>query len=697
MSFDAAAVPPFFEPGGGLENHLPGYEARTAQRDMAHEVGLVLERGGCLVAEAPTGVGKSLAYLLPSLLWARESGLPVLVATYTKALQDQLLNHDSAIARTIAGGGAHVATLKGRHNYLCLRRLYRASTLAPTNQMSLWNRVIEWAERTETGDLSEIEGLDPEALQFVISRASSDPLSCARCTAADGCWWKRARYRASQADILVINHALLTIELLGEPGMLPEHGALIIDEAHHLESAATRQMTMAVGGRRFRSLGERSQAADGITGQIRKVCDTWDKDTAEPVRAALAEWQKSAGIAASLAAAWFSRMNGEAARGADTRLRYRNITEFRRLCPEDPADLREAGGRAIVAGSALLKAFLAPARMSPDPDVVEEVGAELSGLVEEWTETVDGLDVMLNPEEVGGEWVHWKEWSDREVFNLVAAPRDISGPLGRVLRERYDRVVLTSATLAVGDDFSHVLRRIGLPESTPTLSLASPFDFANTVRLFSVERAPDPRDLDYAHYLATALVDLVRATRRKTLALFTSYGMLRDVLDLVKGPLGDIGVDVTGQGKDGTAAVLLRQFRKPGPALLLGTSSFWEGIDLPGEALEVLVVTRLPFPVPSDPLNQARDEALKIEGRDPFMESSIPEAVLRLRQGFGRLIRRQEDRGVVVILDGRFLTARYGKEFQRSLPVPVDRCPDTMTLAERAGAWMNNTETAPAR
>jgi ATP-dependent DNA helicase DinG len=313
--------------------------------------------------------------------------------------------------------------------------------------------------------------------------------------------------------------------------------------------------------------------------------------------------------------------------------------------------------------------------------------------MKEWEAISKALEIVLNPEGVRSEWVQWKEWSDKDTFSLVAAPENVSGPLGSSLRERYDRVVLTSATLAVGGDFDHVLRRLGLPNSTATLALDSPFDFGSAVHLLSVRDAPDPRGLGYAAYIAGALEELVLATRRKTLALFTSYALLRDVTALLKEPLEGAGIKVSAQGKDGTASTLLRKFRRPGAALLLGTASFWEGIDLPGEALEVLVVTRLPFPVPSDPLVEARCEILKQSGHDPFMTYSVPEAVLRLRQGFGRLIRRQGDRGVVAVLDGRFLTARYGPVFQAALPCGVERCADVYELAEKARAWMSGTRT----
>jgi ATP-dependent DNA helicase DinG len=692
MPFDVEAVTRLLEAGGPLEEHLKPYEPRASQTTMAREVSLVFQHGGRLVVEAPTGVGKSLAYLLPSILWARSSGRPVVVATFTRALQDQLLRHDSPIASEVVGGGSTIVALKGRGNYLCRRRLLKAMSVAPPTQARLWETVADWAAETETGDLSELDGLDPDEMAFVTSRVASDSEACSgnRCSAAEGCFWKRARALAAQADVLILNHALLTIELLGERGMLPNHGALIVDEAHHLEDAATRQMTLTIGARRMKALGERSQSeSDGVAGLVKRVLSTWGETEAAEIRPLLKAWQKSAGMAAARGEVWFSRLNsGDEYVAAESRRRYRDPGELKRICPTDPGEFIDQVEEGRGDGRRLLSAFGEAAAVSPDPVFAEEAVVELESVLKEWDAVSLGLEIVLHPEGIGGDWVHWKEWSDRETFNLVAAPADISGPLGASLRERYDRVVLTSATLAVGEAFDHVLRRLGLPGSTATLALDSPFDFPAAVKLLSVLDAPDPRDVGYAAYLARAIEELVLATRRKTLVLFTSYALLRDVAALVKAPLENSGVKVSAQGRDGSASTLLRKFRRPGPALLLGTASFWEGIDLPGEALEVLVVTRLPFPVPSDPLVESRCDNLKEMGYDPFLTFSVPEAVLKLRQGFGRLIRRQGDRGIVAVLDGRFLNARYGRVFQGALPCPVDRCADLFEVAEKAQAWM---------
>lgn len=701
MPFSTTELLSVFEPGGPLSHEIDQFEPRPQQLEMAREVALVLEHTGRLVVEAPTGVGKSLAYLIPALAWARSAGLPVVVATYTRALQDQLRTADAPVALRVLNSRGTVAVLKGRANYLCRRRLGRVMSLAPPGQQKLFQRLMDWADRTTTGDFSECDMLDGEELSLLMPRVASDARACAGnlCSPAEGCFFKRARALAGQADIIIVNHALLTIELLGEKGMLPDHGALIVDEAHHLEDAATRQMTLIVGARRLKSAGEAAQASsgDGVGALIKKLLATWDKKQADPIRENLAEWQKAAGTAGARGEAWFGRLNsGDEAIGVDSRKRYTDGAELAKLCPVESNALVSTINDTVRRGAGLLFELTDGTTLAPDPDEARAACAELEANLAEWKKIQEALDITLHPDGAGSDWIHWKEWGDRDHFSLVAAPSDVAGPLGQRLRERHERVVMTSATLTVGGAFDHILRRLGLPVDSATLSLDSPFDFASSVRVLSVADAPDPRDPNYADHLARGIEELVLATRRKSLALFTSYSMLRDVAGRLSGPLEAAGVRVTAQGRDGSVGSLLRQFRKPGAALLLGTASFWEGIDLPGESLEVLVVTRLPFPVPSDPLVEARGEELKQSGHDPFMNYAVPEAVLKLKQGFGRLIRRQGDRGVVAILDGRFLTARYGGLFRSALPCPPERCTDHHHLAERARDWMSANPVAEA-
>ncbi len=714
MTYNAELIPDLLGPGGPLAAGLTPYEDRPYQRELALEVARLLEDGGYLAAEAPTGIGKSLGYGLPAAAWAAAGHGPVVISTQTKALQTQLLELEAPRLALAVGGTLAVEALKGRANYLCRRR-YEAACAEASGEatQALLNRLRRWVETTRTGDLAEAGERNPRDLQFLHSRVAGDPRFCAgpACTPQSGCFFKAARARAAKADLLVVNHALLAIHLFGGGELLPTHRALIVDEAHAFVRVALDHLGVGVGPARVAALVESAPGSDGILPEAAR--DGVGASRLAALRRSLAAVERAA-------REYFGKKNG--GRGAgDDRRRYRSPEDLARLCPLAAQPLVDALGT-LHADARSLQGFVENEGANADPEGAFLV--ETQRFVEEAAAFRKDLDDLLHPDPSDRERVTWKEWGADDTFSLNASPLEIGGPLAAALEEGPDRVVFTSATLAAGKDFSYFAREVGLFDRLHAVAYPSPFRFEEQALAVAVRRGPDPREPGWAEATAETLDALLRDPARKTMALFTSYRDLDQVHAALTGrsggkraryedPFAGSGAQMTlaeagkpappgrgatregrepdylvlAQGSGGTAADLLAAFRRAERALLLGTASFWEGVDLPGDDLEVLVMTRLPFGVPTDPRYQARAERLEAEGGKPFMDLYLPEAVLRFKQGFGRLIRRRSDRGIVAVLDPRFLGKGYGRRFADALPLPVTAVADGTALARSAAAW----------
>lgn len=674
MSYNAETVPDLLSPDGPLARDLTAYEDRPFQREFVLEVARLLEEGGRLAAEAPTGIGKSLGYAVPAAAWAVAGNGPVIVSTHTKALQEQLLHLEAPRLRRVLDRDVVVRVLKGRTNYLCRRR-YRVALGQASGEgtLALLHRIRPWVDGTETGDFAELGDLSPQDRQYLHLRAASEPGFCAHsgCLPGEGCFLKKARQQAAAAHILIVNHALLSIHLFGDRDLLPASDALIVDEAHGFVRAALDHLTVSVGPGRIAALLESLPGGGGFLPDAVRSKDG---------SARLAALHHSASGLESASKEFFGRKNGAPPDG-DPRQRYRDVGEYAGLCPLSGDGLAESL-QTVLADAEALEAMAERAAGRDEDDVGRGFLVEVRRFREEGALFARDLEALTGPGP-DPDAVTWKEWGGN-AFSLNRSPLELGTALAPVLRKGPSTVVFTSATLAAGKDFTYFAREVGLDGDLHTVSYPSPFSFPDQAVVLAVRRAPDPREPGWAETTADTLDRLLRRPGRKTMALFTSY---RDLSRVHRILAGAAGYAVLAQEGAGEVPRLLEAFRAAPRALLLGTASFWEGIDLPGDDLEILVLTRLPFGVPTDPRFQARAERLEAEGKNPFTDLYLPEAVLRFKQGFGRLIRRRSDCGVVAVLDPRLVTKGYGRRFAGALPLPVTEAGDGADLAARAAAW----------
>jgi ATP-dependent DNA helicase DinG len=591
-----------FGPGGALSRALPGFEPRSEQAALAAAVELALATGDHLVAEAGTGTGKSLAYLIPAL----ESGQRVIVATATKALQEQLLSYDVPTAARALGRDVRVAVLKGRQNYVCRKQLqsFGPMLLRDPRDEQAFEALQPWLASTMTGDRAELEIEPPEALWSELA-VGSDRCTGRRCPFFSTCFTEVARDRAGEAELVIANHALYFADLAAGGGVLPEHDAVVFDEAHRLEESAASWL----GGRVSR-YGLRRLAAD-----VERGCR--EGAVALPARA-------------------LDRIE----RSGDRLWKAVSPASGRRRLREPPAE-----------PISLLAAALGT--------LAEELhgrGEELDLLARRTLGVVAEVEACLEPDPL--ERVVWAE------PDAVAwAPVDVSAELRERLWDEGPTAILVSATLTTGDDAGFVRSRLGLDRARE-LVVGSPYDFREQALLYVPRNFPDPRSEGFTERAADEVAALLSLSEGRALVLTSSYRALDVLRERVR---GQVPYEVLVQG-EAPRERLLERFRSEVDSVLLATSTFWQGVDIPGESLSLLVIDKLPFSAPGDPLHEARCEAVEAAGGDWFRDFALPTATLQLRQGFGRLIRGHRDRGVVAILDPRLRTRAYGRAFLAALP-----------------------------
>lgn len=666
------AISAIFADDGTLSRFLPGHEARPQQQQMAEAVADAIEQETNLIVEAGTGVGKSLAYLLPAALHAIRNNSRVIISTNTINLQEQLLNKDLGIVTDVlseldpTGPQLKSAQLKGRANYLCFRRWsYGVNTTQPDErEAGLLAKLLVWLQETRSGDRSELAlGRDGG----IFTRFSAQ--GAAGCPPQEGpCFLRRARSEAATSNVVVINHAMLMSDIAMGGGLLPEHDVLIVDEAHHLQDAATRHLGISV---RQNQLAADLSLALGDSGAIAAYAAALQTATAahsalNPVPQMMLETMTATARASEVAADCFAAISEFAqfvskhTMGNDVRL----VDAVREL--PQWSDVAETGDNLV---TALGEAATGMGRMLARKESINESDGDesaavlnLSAVYESITAAHEGLRQAIIEPENG--YVYWLSViGGGRAIEVNGAPLDVSPILREQLFDRDATTILTGATLSYGGSFERITSAVGLDDAGE-LSLGSPFDYRQAALIAVPEDIAEPGGTGYAQGVAAAIEAVAKGVRGRTLALFTSNSALENARKALVGPLAQLGIKVIGQGNDGPPHRIMRTLAAEDDVVALGTSSLWEGADLQGASLDALLMARLPFPVPSDPVFSARNELFE----DGFGEYAVPEAVLRFRQGFGRLIRAKTDRGMFVILDRRILSKGYGRNFQRALP-----------------------------
>ncbi len=703
---DLDGLTQMFGSEGLMAYALPGFEHRPEQVGMMQAVARALNSSQHLIVEAGTGTGKSIAYLLPAISFALGNGVPVVVSTNTINLQEQLISKDipdliKALQRESLPA-LRYTQLKGRSNYLCLRRWgrLRMSQSLSLDEVKLLMRTLIWVATTKTGDRAELSlrGEEP----FIWSRICAQSDSClgAQCSyqRRGSCFLYRARRKAESAHIIVVNHALLLSDLTTGSQVLPHYNHLIVDEAHHLEEEATEQWGFKVGERDLTSyLGRLSEMVDGehyagllfeleahLRGSSIPLATQGEMvELAQGVRHRVEGCRDR--LLAFFDALWrfldaHTDDQGEYERRLRLTAEVRSQTGWPVValaCENLNLALQDIGS-----GLSRLYTLLEPFSEAKILDY-ENLMMELSSLIYRNGELRHQIDSILSGQE--SERVYWASLRERgDIVTLCAAPLNVGQVLADALFAHKECVVLTSSTLSTEGHFEYIKERLGLGEASELL-LGSSFNYQDLAMIYIPEDIPEPGEPGYQHAVEQVLIDLCRATQGRTLALFTSYAALRASRGAIRTPLQGEGVLVLGQGIDGSPKQLLQTFKTYPRVLLMGTSSLWEGIDVVGEALSVLVIARLPFSVPNEPVFQARSELFD----NPFNHYAVPQAVLRFKQGFGRLIRSKSDRGVMLVLDRRVKTKPYGAAFLESLPPCSVRSGPARRLATEVLAWLD--------
>jgi len=624
--FTGPTMEQIFGPGGFLERSMiGGYEHRPAQLQMAEAVHDAFQKHHHTVVEAGTGTGKTLAYLLPAIC----SGRRVVISTATKSLQEQLYQKDVPFLQKHFAPNLKVAVMKGRSNFLCLSKMHALADqpmLKGMEEVDAFRQIREWSSLTETGDRAELTFLPDDSELWSRIDARRDTCTGKKCPEFEKCFLTQMQNRAKEADLIIVNHHLFFADLALKQddfgSILPEYSGVVFDEAHEMEDVASDYFGQQISNFRFEELARDADHAMRLT------------KTGSPtlLRRTQRIREKSR--------AFFDSFPPRDGRFPFTRQEREAFLEQH----------REAYDALLNACKAMETEFAA---LTQKPE-------ELTRIARRSFEIRQELSFLFESNEKN--YVYWFERRNKGVF-LAATPIDISQILREKLFEPFDTVILTSATLTVAGRFEFIRQRLGL-DHAKECALPPEFDYQQQALLYLPQKMPDVRDAGFAGKAADEIVQLLELSQGRAFCLFTSYAQMNDLFERVR---TRVEFPLMLQGT-APRSILLERFKNTPNAVLFATASFWQGVDVPGEQLSCVIVDRLPFAVPSDPIVAARVRALQDEGRNPFSEFQVPEAVLALKQGFGRLIRAKTDRGVLALLDTRIQRMPYGKIFLESLP-----------------------------
>ncbi len=700
-------------PEGPFARAFQGFEQRDEQVEMLRAVTGAIYGGGKLVVEGGTGVGKSMAYLLPAVLFAATKGLRVVISTNTISLQEQLMRKDiPAVIGILESTGLveegliKATQLKGRANYLCLRRWnYLANNDNPSvDETRLLSKTAVWLQDTVAGDRAEINLSGRDAFTWSKVSAGEKGGCPALRSGTSACFLRSARERADQAHIVVVNHALLLSDLVYGGGIIPDYQHLVIDEAHNLEDEATRQFGFQLTPD---LLGDIVEMASRLGRETRLSLSTFQLQP--PVR------QSGEGLAALVEELiprlrqnwndmWAAAQRFFQAQGTNTDDFLITPRSRGQRSWEDVATVWENVDVALGnLAQALnrLHSFLYETEfpVSSDEQEADSSTGDVSSLISESSALQgnvealrDNLASIISSEDPGK--IHWlKMDQNRGEVSLNSAPLEVGNALREQLFDEKETVVLTSATLSANGNFDYARRRLNLPLDSDELLVGSPFDYRKAALLMIPEDMPQPQTEGYVEGMGRAIMDLATHLSGRTMALFTSYSALRNVANRIRGRLEQQGIEVLAQGVDGAPPQISRRFVENPKSVLLGTSSFWEGVDFPSGVMRALVITRLPFQVPTDPVVKARSEQYD----NAFNDFSIPQAVLRFRQGMGRLIRNKEDSGAIVVLDKRITGRNYGQAFLHSIPPCTLKPSNLNNIGSLAAEWIKEADRGTGR
>lgn len=685
-----------FSSKGELKHHIEGFESRPGQSTMASAVAEALQKSKHLVVEAGTGTGKSYAYLIPGIWWAKKTKSKVVIATHTIPLQEQISEKDFPVLQKVLPFSFNSALLKGKGNYCCLKKWFGFMTalkeLSDEEKVASLSILI-WLRETLTGDFQELSPWIGLHRIWPLLNAEGEACIPLKCPYSSQCFMLKSRKKADEADVLIVNHSLLFADLKTNNMILPEYDYLIVDEAHHLYETALNQLGDSFSQEKINTFLERVVLKNGSSfynllrqrlGQFAKLMPSvaWDR-----FRQQADELPGLAGLIRVQIHELFQLL--ETIMSSKHSLRFIPnhrqeswwsilLTQFENL-----------SGRM----KALDGCLHGLCELLSGEDDAQELYFEISGLKSQGAGMIEAFPNFLDIE--NNQRVTWLDKAGNQVI-WRTSPVDVSEILREKLFEGLKSVILTSATLSVAGAFKHFIDEIGLPQETDTIKVKSPFSYDEQMSLYVVKdfmRSTEDEE-GLAARISGFITDVAQSMDGRTLVLFTSHQLLRTTHRYLQERLNHLNLNLLSQGFDGSRGMILEEFRRNPQSVLLGANSFWEGIDLPGEALRCVIIVKLPFSPPSMPLIEARSDLLRLKGSKPFQDFLLPQAVLRFKQGFGRLIRTKTDQGCVIVLDGRIIEKSYGRTFLKSLPLKAFIQGNAEFILNRIGKHIRSSDTS---